>query len=234
MRVDEWAVIVPMRVPSGHRFMVFVVVVPVVVVVFVFMGYLVMGVLVNVGGLQRHGHAHCGQQAADDLGAGDRISQNDPGQHSADERGGGEDDLPPSRSEIAGSFDPQHDRRAIAGGTDQQGCQDFTCADVSESGADGHPEHQVGRSCDETLQQHDVFGAELVDLGGDAVVEAPGDTRPGDQQRSDAEVSAWLPAKHDPGGGDQYGSGDDPAAEMFPEHGGRQGDGGRKLQVQQD
>ena len=131
MGVDEWAVVVPMRVPSGHRFIVFVVVVPVVVVVFVFMGYLGMGVLVNVGGLQRHGHAHCGQGVPMNFGTPVIGSRRTTQASTAPMNGAvAKMTCPLSRSEIAGPFDPQHDRRAIAGGTDQQGCQDFTCADV--------------------------------------------------------------------------------------------------------
>ena len=65
--------------------------------------------------------------------------QRGPGQHRADERGGGEDDLASGSAEVAGAFDPQGDRGAVAERSDEQGGQNLSGLDV-QGGRDGEAE----------------------------------------------------------------------------------------------
>ena len=73
---------------------------------------------------------------------GDRFAEEGPGQECADEGGGGEDDLAAGGAEIAGAFDPQRDRCAVAERADEQRGGDLADLDLP-GGGDGDPEDEV-------------------------------------------------------------------------------------------
>ena len=100
--------------------------------------------------------------------------------------------------------------------------------------SDGETEREVERPGDQALGQDDRLGGDVVDAGGDAVVEAPAHAGCGDEQGADAQLCTGLPDEQRPADGDERGAEEQAASEVLAEHGGGECDGGDELEVQQD
>ncbi len=112
--VLDGIVTMPVNVPSNPTGHVLVVVVCVVVAVLVFVLDHRVEMHVLVGGVQRERDADGGERNGEGLDDGDGLAEQGPGQHGADERGRGEDDLAAGGAEITCTLDPQGDRGAVA------------------------------------------------------------------------------------------------------------------------
>ncbi len=223
---------VAMRVRSVDDTGVFVVVVFVVVAMLVFVLDDVVAVCVFMGGAQGEGDADGGERDGESLDEGDGVAEEGPRERGPDERSGCEDDLASSRSQIAGSLDPQCDGGPVAECADEQCCGDLADLDLP-GGGDGEAEDEVGSAGDGTLGQGDLFGAELVDAGGDAVVDAPGDARSDDEQPADIDRCARFPHEQHTGEADEKRSGEQPSPEVLAEHERGERDRGDELEIQQ-
>lgn len=141
MGMRDGLVGVAMRVRSADDTGVVVVVVLVVVAMLVFVLDDVVAVCVFMGGAQGEGDADGGERDREGLDEGDGFAEKGPSKRCTDERSGGEDDLAPSRSQVAGSLDPQRDGSPVAERADEQCRGDLADLDLP-GGGDGDAEDE--------------------------------------------------------------------------------------------
>ena len=103
----------------------------------------------------------------------DGCSESDPGDDGTDEWCGGEYHLASSGAELAGALDPLGDREPVTAGADGERSKNFGWCGAGAPADEGETDGQVGGPRDETFQRDDVFGGEVLDACGDAVVETP-------------------------------------------------------------
>jgi hypothetical protein len=232
VHVLDRVVAVTMGMPAGDHPSVHVVVVRVVVGVFVLVLDRQVAVRVLVAGPQREGDAGSRHWHRDDLHDGDRFVEHRPREQRADEQCGGEDDLPAGGSEVASPFHPECDRRSVSESPDRESGDDLVDLDPSRRG-DDQAQDEVDGSGDGAFGEGDLFGAEWVNAGGDAVVDSPAQARADDEEASDVERDAGLPRQEDTGHANEGGGGDESPSEMLAKHDGSDRKRGDELEVQQ-
>jgi hypothetical protein len=105
MAMDE-RLVMPVGVTSRSELILGVVMVAVAMLVFVVVNHGFVSVPMFVTGRQRNADTDCCRCRRCELRRGDALAQEQPSDAGADERGRGEDDLAPRRSQLSGSADP--------------------------------------------------------------------------------------------------------------------------------
>ena len=164
--------------------------------VFVVVFQRLVGVFVRVSTTQNEAHANRSNEQRRDLSTGDRIGEHGPRHDRADEGRCREDELSASCAEITGARDPQRDRRAIPKSTDKERAKDRPSGGrTTECQTNG----QIRATGDDSLDERDVRWCQLVEVGGNAVVNSPTEASASNQQRTPAQIGTARPPKHDTG-----------------------------------
>jgi hypothetical protein len=232
MGVGALVVAVLMGVTPDDTTVVIVIVVGVVVFVFVFVLDHFVSMLMLMCGSERYCDPGSGERDGDELDQLDCLAEHDPRDQRADERCCCEDHLAASCAKIPRTFHPEDDRKAIAGRSNRQGAHYCRGSDCGCTVGERQSKYQVGRPRHGAFQEHDVFGAELINLGRDAVVEAPGDAGPGNEQRPDADISTRLPNQDHASPRHECCSDDDTMTKVFSKQRRREQNRGCEFQIQ--
>ena len=212
--VAQLVVDMPVLMADPALFGVSMGVMAVIVGVFVIVFSRLVAVVVEVVAVQHTADTECGDAEREQFARCRRLTEDRPRHDRSDERSRREHELPTRRTEIASTGHPQRDRCSIAEAADHQRAED---GPPSGRATENEADREVGASGHDALDEGDVGGGELVEVRGHGVVDTPAQARPGDQQRTDAQVTAAGPAEHAARDDDERSPDNNTSAEVLAE-----------------